>query len=133
MRTGQPMELPLPRVRPPLTKKQARILAFIQAQQESGLSPTMREICHHFGFKSPNAATDHVKALRKKGYLSNNPQGKARNFHIIEISKRKPIVKIPVYGCIPAGFSTEKIQDKDRTIPIEASIFGIRNPTFTYA
>jgi repressor LexA len=130
MRTGQPTDLP--RVRPPLTKKQARILAFIQAQQESGLAPTMREICQHFGFKSPNAATDHVKALRRKGYLANNPAGKARNFHIIERNHRKQIIKIPIYGTIPAGFSTEKIQEKDRSIPIEPIVFGVRNATFTY-
>ena len=109
-------------------------MAFIRAQQDSGLSPTMREICDHFGFKSPNAATDHIKSLRRKGYLAKNPKGKARHFHIIGGDhKRSPIVKVPVYGSIPAGFSTEKVQDKDRSIPIDASVFGIRNTAFTYA
>jgi repressor LexA len=124
---------PLPTIRLPLTKRQARVLAFIQARQESGMSPTMREICDHFGFRSPNAATDHVKALRKKGYLAENPRGKARNFQIIETHPRKPIIKIPVYGSIPAGQSQEKVQEKDRNVPIDPSIFGIRNATFTYA
>jgi repressor LexA len=123
----------VPVVRLPLTKKQARVLSFIQARQESGMSPTMREICDHFGFRSPNAATDHVKALRRKGYLAENPRGKARNFQIIERAVRRPIVKIPVYGSIPAGVSQERIQDKDRSVPIDASIFGIRNANFTYA
>ena len=122
-----------PVVRLPLTKKQARVLTFIQTRQESGMSPTMREICDHFGFRSPNAATDHVKALRRKGYLAENRSGKARNFQIIERSVRKPIIKIPVYGSIPAGFSQEKIQDKDRSVPIEPAVFGIRNASFTYA
>jgi repressor LexA len=117
----------------PLTKKQARVLAFIQARQESGMSPTMREICDHFGFRSPNAATDHVKALRRKGYLAANPRGKARNFQIIERAVRKPVIKIPVYGSIPAGMSQEKIQEKDRNVPIDPSLFGIRNAAFTYA
>ena len=124
---------PAPVIRQPLTKKQTRVLAFIQARQESGMSPTMREICDHFGFRSPNAATDHVKALRRKGYLAENPRGKARNFQIIERAVRRPIVKIPVYGSIPAGMSQEKIQDKDRSVPIDPSVFGIRNATFTYA
>lgn len=97
------------------------------------MSPTMREICDHFGFRSPNAATDHVKALRRKGYLAENPRGKARNFQIIERAVRRPIIKIPVYGSIPAGMSQEKIQDKDRSVPIDPSVFGIRNATFTYA
>jgi repressor LexA len=120
-------------VRFPLTKKQARVLAFIQAQQQSGLSPTMREICDHFGFRSPNAATDHVKALRRKGYLAQNPRGKARNFQLISPVSTKPTVKIPVYGSIPAGLSTEKIQEKERSIPIDPGVFGIRNATYTYA
>lgn len=97
------------------------------------MSPTMREICDHFGFRSPNAATDHVKALRRKGYLAANPRGKARNFQVIERALRKPVIKIPVYGSIPAGASQEKVQDKDRTVPIDPGIFGIRNATFTYA
>jgi repressor LexA len=129
----RPEAIQPPAVRLPLTKKQARVLAFIQARQESGMSPTMREICEHFGFRSPNAATDHVKALRRKGYLANNPRGKARNFQVIERALRKPIIKIPVYGAIPAGWSLEKIQEKERTIPIDPAIFGIRNVTFTYA
>ncbi len=124
---------PPPRIRQPLTRKQARVLAFIHAQQESGLSPTMREICEHFGFKSPNAATDHVKALRRKGYLLNNPSGKARNFQIVDKVKRKPIVKIPVYGSIPAGASDQRVQERERSIPIDLQAFGIRNHAFTYA
>lgn len=131
------MKRPVPLIakseRPPLTKRQARILRFIEAQKMSGLSPTMREICDHFGFKSPNAATDHVKALRKKGYLAENPKGKARNFQMIHPRNYRPAVKIPVYGSIPAGQSVEKIQEKERTIPIDPAVFGIRNASFTYA
>lgn len=39
---------------------------------ENGYPPTMREICGRFGFM-PRAATNHVNALVRKGYLSKQP------------------------------------------------------------
>ena len=54
----------------PLTKRQQEIFDFIlECMAENGAPPTRVEIASHFGFRSPNAAEDHLKALDKKGHI----------------------------------------------------------------
>lgn len=54
-----------------LTERQAEILAFIKASiVVRGLPPALREICERFGYRSTNAANDHLAALEAKGYIS---------------------------------------------------------------
>lgn len=56
--------------RPPLTKRQTAIVAFIHDHRvEHGYPPTLREIQREVGVKSPNGIMCHLKAIRKKGYL----------------------------------------------------------------
>lgn len=56
------------------TEWQKRVLAFIKAHQaEHGMPPTLREICHHIGASSSNAAATAVNALIKKGLLRRRP------------------------------------------------------------
>lgn len=51
-----------------LTVRQQEILDFIKHHlQETGSPPTRTEIAEAFGFRSPNAAEDHLKALERKG------------------------------------------------------------------
>ena len=51
-----------------LTKRQLEILDLIHASiDENGMPPTRSEIADNLGFKSLNAAEDHLKALEKKG------------------------------------------------------------------
>lgn len=37
-----------------------------------GYSPTIRELCQHFGWSSPNGAMCHLNALKSRGWLSWN-------------------------------------------------------------
>ena len=54
----------------PLTKRQQEIFDFIlEAMSHNGAPPTRQEIAQKFGFRSANAAEDHLKALHKKGYI----------------------------------------------------------------
>lgn len=53
-----------------LTERQGEILDFIrQCIREKGLPPTRAEIAQHFGYASPNAAEDHLRALKRKGFI----------------------------------------------------------------
>ena len=55
---------------PRLTARQAQILALIQkAIARTGAPPTRAEIAAELGFRSPNAAEDHLRALAKKGVI----------------------------------------------------------------
>jgi repressor LexA len=53
-----------------LTERQQRVLDFIvEFMRAEGFPPTRAEICEALGFRSPNAAEDHLRALVKKGAI----------------------------------------------------------------
>jgi repressor LexA len=52
-----------------LTNRQAQILEFIKDAIADGYPPTLAEIARHFGFRSANAAVDHLQALARKGAI----------------------------------------------------------------
>ena len=54
-----------------LTPRQSEILRLIQRTvQETGMPPTRKEIADELGFRSANAAEDHLRALARKGVIS---------------------------------------------------------------
>ena len=67
-----------------LTSRQQEIVDFIRNTVEVfGAPPTRAEICRAFGFSSPNAAEDHLKALAKKGVIVLE-HGSARGIRLVE-------------------------------------------------
>lgn len=50
----------------------------LQYMKINRCAPTNREIGERFGFASPNAAADHVRALERKGWVLKRP-GTHRN------------------------------------------------------
>lgn len=54
----------------PLTPRQQEVLDLIKAKMlDTGMPPTRAEIARQLGFKSPNAAEEHLKALARKGVI----------------------------------------------------------------
>ena len=54
-----------------LTPRQNEVLELIkECMQESGMPPTRAEIALRLGFKSANAAEEHLKALARKGVIT---------------------------------------------------------------
>ncbi len=93
-----------------LTTRQHEILGFMQLhQRKHNYWPGILEIQEHFGFKSTNAVTGHLRALERKGFISRVP-GQARAYRItFDNSETAPedaidVVDIPVYGSIAAGY-----------------------------
>ena len=80
-----------------LTSRQAEILQLIQDHiEETGFPPTRAEIADAFGFRSVNAAEDHLKALERKGVIEIIP-GASRGIRLnIEQG-------VPVVGRVAAG------------------------------
>lgn len=80
-----------------LTARQAQILQWIREYTEaSGFPPTRAEIADALGFRSINAAEDHVRALARKGALEILP-GASRGIRL----KENP--GLPVIGRVAAG------------------------------
>jgi len=86
----------------PLTDRQQEILAFIEEGIENDLPPTNGEIAAAFGFASRNAAYQHVKQLRKKGYLRTDSKALCRSIRVTDEVKRK-MDGMPLLGVVAAG------------------------------
>ena len=88
-----------------LTERQHEILRFIAKHiEDTGFPPTRLEICSALGFKSPNAAETHLKALAKKGAISMVP-GASRSIRLLPSTAQGIIeqLSIPLVGRVAAG------------------------------
>ncbi|MEO3282392.1 LexA family transcriptional regulator [Enterobacter cloacae] len=67
-----------------LTSRQSEVYEAIKVHIEKvGFPPTLIELAELIGCSSQNAAAEHVKALKKKGYISIAP-GAARGITIVK-------------------------------------------------
>jgi len=80
-----------------LTPRQAQILQLIRdAIEAAGYPPTRAEIARQLGFRSANAAEDHLRALERKGMITIEA-GAARGIRLTEG------LGIPLIGRVAAG------------------------------
>ncbi|MDG0970188.1 MAG: transcriptional repressor LexA [Porticoccaceae bacterium] len=81
-----------------LTARQQQVFDLIRdSLDETGYPPTRAEIAKRLGFKSPNAAEDHLRALARKGVIEMIP-GASRGIRIID-----QYAGIPIVGRVAAG------------------------------
>lgn len=92
---------------PLLTPRQSEILDFIrQALTESGAPPTRDEIARAFGFRSLNAAEQHLQALAKKGLIelvAGTSRGIRLKDSVRELMAAAQEVGLPLIGKVAAG------------------------------
>jgi len=85
----------------PLTKRQQEIYDLIKDKiKDTGMPPTRAEIAKFFGFKSANAAEEHLKALAKKGYIE-MLAGTSRGIRLVEELLEDE--GLPLIGRVAAG------------------------------
>jgi repressor LexA len=92
-----------------LTSRQEQVLQLIkQYTEDTGYPPTRAEIARTLGFKSANAAEEHIKALARKGAIEIMP-GASRGIRIADSQSG-----IPIIGRVAAGspiLAQEHIED----------------------
>ena len=85
----------------PLTPRQQQIFDLIREKiSDTGMPPTRAEIATCFGFKSANAAEEHLKALAKKGYIEMLP-GTSRGIRLAQEFIAED--GLPLIGRVAAG------------------------------
>lgn len=84
-----------------LTDRQARVLAFIREHiARTGYPPTRVDIARELGFRSPNAAEEHLRALERKGAIEMTP-GRSRG---LRLPATEPVAEgLPIVGRVAAG------------------------------
>lgn len=94
-----------------LTARQQEVLDLIRRHiSDTGYPPTRADIAAELGFKSPNAAEEHLKALARKGAIEIVP-GTSRGIRLPDIAQPG----IPLIGRVAAGnpiLAEENIEDR---------------------
>lgn len=104
-----------------LTARQAEILELIRSRiAEQGCPPTRAEIAHTLGFRSPNAAEDHLRALERKGFIE-LVTGSSRGIRLLEED-----FGLPVVGRVAAGEPILAEQHIEDYCQLEADTFRPR-------
>lgn len=98
-----------------LTSRQRQVLEFIQRSiKQNGAPPTRADMCTHFGFKSPTAAEDHLKALHRKGVIE-LISGVSRGIRVLSGDWAQTTgAGLPLIGQVAAGepiLAEENIED----------------------
>ena len=84
-----------------LTPNQTRVLRFLQRSlHDSGMPPTRAEIAQQLGFRSPNAAEEHLRALARKGVIQLLP-GTSRGIRLSDTLREQ--LGLPLVGRVAAG------------------------------
>ena len=107
-----------------LTTRQREILNFIsEFIEKHKFPPTRSEVSKHFGFRSPNAAEAHLRALEKKAVIGIE-RGVSRGITLLPMAMTElPGTKnppLPLVGRVAAGspvLAQENIEDEYRVDP----------------
>jgi repressor LexA len=106
-----------------LTERQSEILKLIRELTEvSGFPPTRAEIAERMGFRSVNAAEQHLRALEKKGAIEISA-GASRGIRVRDgrpASRLGRLLELPVIGRVAAGspiLAEEHIQGRYQVDP----------------
>ncbi len=130
---------------PKLTNRQQQILDLVQsAIERTGAPPTRAEIAAELGFRSANAAEEHLQALARKGVIElvggtsrgirlraevlralNQARGKQFQFALPGLEQ----LSLPLVGRVAAGSPILAQEHIDQTYVVEASLFA-RRPDF---
>ena len=103
-----------------LTKRQEEILDLIKTHiSDFGFPPTRADIANKLGFKSPNAAEQHLRAIEKKGFIK-ILSGASRGIVLSESESDE----IPVIGLVAAGGPILAQENIEKTIPKSKNLFS---------
>lgn len=131
--------------RPKLTERQQQILDLVQsAIERTGAPPTRAEIAAELGFRSANAAEEHLQALARKGVIElvggtsrgirlkadtlralNEARGKQFSLPLPSLSQ----LHLPLVGRVAAGSPILAQEHIDQSYAVEATLFA-RKPDY---
>lgn len=124
---------------PPLTERQRQVYDFIQDRiRDWGYPPTIREIGEHLGIKSTNGVADHLKALKRKGYLTQQdmksrtlrPTSSRRGGTVRALVPAGTGVSIPLLGRVAAGEPILAEESAEGAVVVDSFLVGDNRKLF---
>ncbi len=95
-----------------LTAKQQKVLAFLQERVQTGVPPTVREICTAAGIKSTSTVHSYLKVLEEAGYIERDGR--------LNRSIRMPgeaVARVPLLGKVTAGVPILAVEEVEDYVP----------------
>jgi repressor LexA len=122
-----------------LTDRQQQILDLIrQTVTSTGFPPTRAEIAQALGFRSPNAAEDHLKALARKGAIELTA-GASRGIRLKDAAPALAPTShsslalgqllLPLVGRVAAGSPILATEHVEREVGVDTSLF-VQRPDY---
>jgi repressor LexA len=116
-----------------LTARQEEILNLIrEAIENTGFPPTRAEIANELGFKSANAAEEHLQALARKGAIEISP-GTSRGIRLlgpaVESMPMPPptlMMSLPLVGRVAAGSPILAVEHVEATYSVDPAMFSAK-------
>ncbi|GAB3014537.1 transcriptional repressor LexA [Bowmanella dokdonensis] len=111
----------------PLTPRQEEVLQLIKDTMcDTGMPPTRAEIAKRLGFRSANAAEEHLKALARKGVIDILP-GTSRGIKLnIPLEEQQEEEGLPLIGRVAAGEPILAQQHIESHYKIDPNLFRPR-------
>lgn len=108
-----------------LTPRQEQILDFIRRSlSERGVPPTRLEIVEEFGFRSPTAAEDHLRALARRGAIELLKGGASRGIRVLGPDQsRARRGALPLIGRVAAGQPIMAVECIEAHYQIDSQLF----------
>lgn len=108
----------------PLTVRQTEVFELIKSTIDmTGMPPTRAEIAQHLGFRSANAAEEHLKALAKKGVIEMLP-GMSRGIRIVgSITDEPEQLGLPLIGQVAAGEPILAAEHIEHHVQVDEHLF----------
>ncbi len=111
----------------PLTDRQRQVLEHIATSiRRSGIVPSVREIGHALGMRSPSTVHQHLTALQRKGYLKRYGD----RMRVLEVLDRRvmpgndAVVHVPLVGRVSAGVPIFAQENIEEMIPVPRKMVG---------
>ncbi len=125
-----------------LTARQEQILNLIkEAIENTGFPPTRAEIAAELGFRSANAAEEHLQALARKGAIEISP-GTSRGIRLLDMASGSPArtsgrqmalphpalmqLSLPLVGRVAAGSPILAQEHIDTTYHVDPAMFSAK-------
>ena len=114
-----------------LTARQEQILNLVKdAIGNTGFPPTRAEIARELGFKSANAAEEHLQALARKGAIEISP-GISRGIRLLGVhtETRMPaalMLSLPLIGHVAAGSPILAQQHVEANYNVDPAMFSAK-------
>ena len=109
-----------------LTTRQREVLEFInQFLERHKYPPSVRELAGHFAI-SLRGAHDHLKALRKKGFVRWS-EGRSRAMEVLDDGlpeRPRELVRVPLLGSVAAGVPVLAEDHPEGTVAVSSELLG---------